>query len=614
MPRLEAPQIARPAASLILVASLVLGSAAEALAAPPPAEEGARLIVRYRPGAAPADRREVRQTVEADGRIPTDLPATEVLTLAAGTDPEAAAREAEDTPEVLYAEPDVALASFGATPNDPYFPDLWALKRTGAAGGIDAPTAWTLTTGSSTFPIAVVDTGIDATHPDLAPNLWTNPGESGGGRETNGVDDDGNGYVDDVSGWDWVDDDRTPNDENAHGTHVSGTIGARGDNGQGVAGVNWQAGLMPLRVLGADGVGWASDIAAGFRYAAENGARVVNASLGGSAASQTLLDAIQEHPDTLFVVAAGNATRDNDATPTYPCAFSSPNIICVAASDDGDGLASFSNYGATSVDLAAPGTAIVSTWAGGAYGQLFGTSMASPHVAGVAALVWGHHPEASLAEIKTAILSGVDTRAAFAGRMVSGGRLNAGGVFLAMGDEFPDWTGPRPQLSWEGAAFTSAVVVRHELWVDDLMNRGDIDPASTSAVPAEALSHGAHTWSVVAVYEDGTSAEISPSRAILVDALSPSRPTFRRWRRTSPRRVRVLWRASDEGSGLDGAKIRYRRKKAGGGYGAFRTVRRSGTKTTIRMPRRGVWCFQVQALDRVANASSRSRAKCARVR
>jgi subtilisin family serine protease len=282
--------------------------------------------------------------------------------------------------------------------------------------------------------VAVVDSGVDGTHPDLAPNMWTNPNETPG----NGQDDDGNGLIDDTRGWDWVGKDNDPNDENGHGTHVAGIVGARGNNAAGVTGVNWEVRLMPLRVLDAAGSGWTSDVAEAFAYAGEMGVDVVNASLAGNAFSEVLLDSIAASPGTLFVVAAGNESRDVGLTPSYPCSYPLPNIICVAATGQSNQLSSYSNFGSASVDLAAPGDAILSTWPGGTYNEGWGTSSATPHVAGVAALLGAQHPEASADRIRTAILAGAEPLGALAGRTVTGGRLNAAGAFQQMGDMVPE--------------------------------------------------------------------------------------------------------------------------------------------------------------------------------
>ncbi len=258
---------------------------------------------------------------------------------------------------MLYAEPNFVFRP-DAIPNDPFFADLWGLSA------IQAPLAWESTTGSPGVKVAVVDSGIAYDHPDLAPNIWTNPGESGGGKETNGIDDDGDGYVDDVHGWDFVQNDNEPLDFFFHGTHVAGTIGAAGNNGTGITGVDWQTSLMALRAGdAANGELLDSDIIGAFVYACAHGARVVNASFGGPDFSQAMLDVIGSPgcANTLFVASAGNDAVDVDASPSYPCSFTTANLVCVAATDLDGSLASFSNYGPRSVDLAAPGVDVLST-------------------------------------------------------------------------------------------------------------------------------------------------------------------------------------------------------------------------------------------------------------
>lgn len=320
------------------------------------------VLVKYRHGVSASDRVATRSSLGAE--VERRLPARglELLSVSGGVP--GAVRALERRPEVLYAQPNFVYRA-AATPSDPRFAEQWPLRNTGqkvwnVAGvpgaDIEAPAAWDRQAGDASVTVAVVDSGVAYDHPDLADNIWMNPGET-----TNGVDDDGNGYVDDVRGWDFVQGDNDPQDLSSHGTHVAGTVGAVGNNGVGVAGVAWDVSVMPVRVLGGDGTGTTADVVAGIDYAVAEGADVVNMSLGDPEFDQMLSDAIASAPDTLFVVAAGNDGVNNEALPTYPCDLTSANLICVAATDNRDRLADFSNYGSTSVDLAAPGVGILST-------------------------------------------------------------------------------------------------------------------------------------------------------------------------------------------------------------------------------------------------------------
>lgn len=327
------------------------------------------IVVQFKPRVEALGRASVLRTLDASTKhkLPL-LPRVQLVRISEETVPEAIAAF-ERQPQVLYAEPNF-IQTIDTTSNDPLFSNMWGLKNTGQRifgvpgtpdADIDAPEAWRLTTGSDSVTVGIVDTGVAYDHPDLSPNIWTNPGESGGGKETNGIDDDSNGFVDDWRGWDFVDGDNNPRDFNGHGTHVAGTIGAQGDNEQGVVGVNWDVGLMPVRTHNAGGSGTTVQSAEGFAYAGANGAKVVNASFGGPHFSMVELEAIKNYPNTLFVAGAGNEGADNQIEPLYPCAFEAPNIVCVAATDQFDELAYFSNFGEDSVDLGAPGTNVLST-------------------------------------------------------------------------------------------------------------------------------------------------------------------------------------------------------------------------------------------------------------
>nr|HID59256.1 hypothetical protein [Desulfobacterales bacterium] len=337
--------------------------------------------------------------------------------------------------DVEYAEPNYIIRAF-RVPNDPHFDRLWGLDNSGQTGGeadadIDAPEAWDTQTGSTTVVIAVLDTGVDWDHEDLSDNIWENTDEF----PDNGIDDDGNGKVDDVRGWDFVNNDNDPDDDNGdtyHGTHVSGTIAAEGNNGIGITGVNWSASIMPLKILNAIGEGSTSDEIDAIQYAIDNGARIINASYGGDSYSKSEYDAINSARDNgiLFVAAAGNNGTDNDSSPFYPASYDLDNIVSVAATDADDKLADFSNYGARSVDVAAPGVDIYSTKPGNTYQYLDGTSMATPHVSGLAGLIWADDSGQTYSEVKERILNGVDTKRNLDGRVLSGGRINANNSIL----------------------------------------------------------------------------------------------------------------------------------------------------------------------------------------
>src|SRR4051812_48967640 len=326
------------------------------------------IVVGFRSGVDASERAAARSAADVQARRNLLVRGVQLVEVVSGQTVQEAITELEQRSDVRYAEPNWIYHATSTTPNDPLFSSLWGLDNVGqavngqAAGtvdaDIDAPEAWDRNRGSASTVVGVVDSGVAWDHPDLAPNIWSNPGETAG----NSVDDDGNGKVDDVRGWDFVDGDNNPWDYEDHGTHVAGTIAARGDNGVGLAGVAWQASIMPVRALDASGSGSNANITDALAYAANNGAKVVNASLGGSGRSQAMSDAITNHPNTLFVVAAGNGLvgQNNDTTPTYPCSLTAANLICVGATGNSDALASFSNYGAVSVDLAAPGVDILS--------------------------------------------------------------------------------------------------------------------------------------------------------------------------------------------------------------------------------------------------------------
>jgi thermitase len=345
----------------------------------------------------------------------------------------------EASPNVDYAEPDYKVYPAQSAPNDPYYYLLYGLNNTGQNGGaadadVDAPEAWSaMPSDAPRSVVAVIDTGVDVNHPDLKDNVWVNPDETA----NNKVDDDRNGYVDDVNGWDFANRNASVFDaatEDKHGTHVAGTIAAEGNNGIGVAGVSPQAQVMPLKFIGSSGYGYLSDAAAALDYAVAEGVKVSNNSYGCAGCySETLLNAIEAADDSghLFVTAAGNDASNADTAPHYPASYNAPNIVSVASTDDHDAISPTSNYGATSVDLGAPGRYIYSTLPGNTYGWYSGTSMATPLVAGTAAMLQSKSPGIDDAQMKARLMASVDETPALAGKTVSGGRLNAAGVLAS---------------------------------------------------------------------------------------------------------------------------------------------------------------------------------------
>jgi hypothetical protein len=332
-------------------------------------------------------------------------------------------------PNIEYAEPNYIVHTY-ITPNDPDFEQLYGLHNTGQTGGtpdadIDAPEVWDIPSGNENNPvvIAVIDTGVDYNHEDLIGNMWQNPGEVDG----NNTDDDGNGYVDDVNGWDFFNDDNDPMDDHSHGTHCAGTIGAVGDNGLGVVGVNWNIKIMPLKFLDANGYGTTADAIEAISYATIMGVDVMSNSWGGGGHSQALKDAIAaaNGVEILFVAAAGNSASNNDSSPHYPSNYNIPNVVAVAATDHNDEKASFSSYGPESVDLGAPGVDIYSTVPADGYAFKSGTSMATPHVSGVAGLIRDRFPTLTIDQLKLRLLYSTDPIPSLDGITLTGGRLNA---------------------------------------------------------------------------------------------------------------------------------------------------------------------------------------------
>ena len=357
-----------------IIAAFCLLAAASALASPEddrsqrdalyPAFVPGELLVKFRPEVRKESAAAYQEWFNISTRRTFAINGYQQVKLPPGVTIDEALELYTGDPDVEHAEPNYLLYA-DRTPDDTDFEELWGLDNTGQNvdetngtpdADIDAPEAWDVTIGSSDIIVAVVDSGVDVNHPDLQANIWTNPGEIA----DNGSDDDGNGYVDDVNGWDFLNGDNAPDDASSHGTHVAGTIAAVGNNGRGVTGVSWTAKIMPLRFLDALGVGNTADAIEAIEYANAMGADVINNSWGGGGNSQSLKAAI-DASDAVVVCAAGNDGRNNESIPFYPSSFTSSNIISVAATDQNDNLASFSNFGVNSVDVAAPGVNIYSS-------------------------------------------------------------------------------------------------------------------------------------------------------------------------------------------------------------------------------------------------------------
>ncbi len=349
---------------------------------------------------------------------------------------------------VLYAEPnyqiklddpaDLASAhdltdrrfSF-LVPNDPQFGDQWSLNNDGRDGGtkgsdIHALEAWKKQKGSSDVVVAVLDTGVDFNHIDLRENMWIRP------ENIPQYTDDELGTFNDLNGFNGTDNATDPMDDNGHGTHCAGIIGAEGDNDEGIAGINWHVKIMPLKFLGRGGFGTTDDAIEAINYAIDRkkhgvNIRIISASWGSTMRSQALEDTIRAAGDAgiLFVAAAGNDGSDNDRRPHFPSNYNLPNVISVAALDRNDNLASFSNFGAKTVHIAAPGKDIRSTWLGDAYREASGTSMATPEVSGVAALIIASEPSITMEKLRQRLLKSVDKIESLSGKVASGGRINA---------------------------------------------------------------------------------------------------------------------------------------------------------------------------------------------
>jgi thermitase len=410
------------------------------------------VLVKFRPGVSFDEIKKL--TAKNNDRVEDEIESVKGLTTIDDLDNADAKTVAEQyakmTDLVVYAEPNFEINlndpaenytprnlldrktdDETTSPNDPMFSDQWALNNTGQSGGkaesdLRAVKAWLKTKGSSDVVVAVLDTGVDYTHPDLITNIWFRP------DNVPQYTDDELGTFDDYHGFNAADNNGDPMDDNGHGTHCAGIIGAEGDNDIGIAGINWKVEIMPLKFLGRSGNGSTKDAIEAINYAIDrkkNGVnlRVISASWGSTMKSKALGDVIRAAGEEgiLFVAAAGNSSTNNDNRPHYPSNYDLPNVISVAASDHNDELASFSNFGIKTVHIAAPGKDILSTWLNDNFREASGTSMATPYVSGIAALVLASDSSLTVEQLRAKLLKSVDKIDSMSDKIESGGRINA---------------------------------------------------------------------------------------------------------------------------------------------------------------------------------------------
>ena len=425
----------------------------------PKAESAPEVLVRFKPNVSLSKIREI--ALAKNDKLADEIESVRGLTVIDDLDNADAANVAGQYSSmsefVEYAEPNFRIElddpiqrisprdlklrePAGDIPNDPMFGEQWALNNLGQDGGkdradLDALKAWMTTKGSDEIVVAVLDSGVDFTHEDLRENMWFRP------DSVPAYSDDELGTFNDLNGYNGTDSIADPMDDNGHGTHCAGIIGAEGDNGIGVSGINWKVKIMPLKFLGRGGFGSTDDAIEAINYAIDRkqkgvNVRIISASWGSTSRSKALEDAIRAAGDAgiLFVAAAGNDGSDNDRRPHYPSNYDLPNVISVAALDRSDNLASFSNYGVKTVHVAAPGKEILSTWLNDGYREASGTSMATPYVSGIAALILAKEPDLTMAKLRERILGSVDKTDALNGKVSSGGRVCAANALAGRSD------------------------------------------------------------------------------------------------------------------------------------------------------------------------------------
>lgn len=454
------------------------------------------------------------------------------LKLPKGLSVSEAIRIYDQNPNVVYAQPNF-IYRIDLTPNDTSYSSLYGMTK------INAPIAWDTTTGDSSIVVAVIDTGLNYNHEDLSGNVWANPGEIAGDN----IDNDNNGYVDDIHGYNFSSMNGDPLDDHSHGSHCSGTIGAVGNNAKGVVGVNWNVKLMGLKIFDSAGVGTSLGVISAFQYVTlmkNNGVniRVTNNSYSGAPEAadydQAFKDAIDNagRAGILNVVAAGNDFNNNDINPAYPSSYNSPSILAVAASDSNDGKPSFSNYGATTVDVAAPGFAILSTVLGNNYGVKSGTSMAAPHTAGAAALLAAADPTLSAASLKATLMNTVDVLPQWNNLVLTGGRINVANAIAqpTVCVFMPSETSKNIPKEGGSAGFNVATATNctytafaDQPWVTVTSNPGNgngsisytVEPNNTMANRSATLDIGGQTYTIFQSGFGTTAASVTVSGRIL---------------------------------------------------------------------------------------------------
>jgi subtilisin family serine protease len=547
------------------------------------------LLVRFSDAANPADRQMVLDLIDGVSiRRYTIVPGLEQVELPGDVDDAIALLNTLQGKAVMYAEPDYIVRAI-VDPNDPYYGNLYGMDK------IDAPQAWDIYTGDRDFVVAVIDTGVQYNHPDLAGNEYINPNES-----YDGIDNDGNGYVDDVRGWDFYQNDNDPNDQNGHGTHCAGTIGAVGNNNVGVVGVCWSLSIMPAQFLSPGGSGSISDALEALQYVTMMNVKISSNSWGGGGYSQSFYDAIEASKSVghLFIAAAGNNGSNNDSSPFYPASYDNDNLISVAASDQNDNKAGFSNYGKTKVDLAAPGVDVYSTYKGSSYASLSGTSMATPHTSGAAALLYAYNPDWTYAQIRDRLLISVRKLDHWTNYVAAGGILNIHRA-LASGDP--------PSISIDAPANNST----HDLGASITFSGTAIDPETgdisnriewTSSrngaigtgknVSTSSLSLGTHT--ITATVEDDESFVSTANIGItLVDPRLPKAPSNLAVQNLGGGKAKSTW--TDNSNNETGFHLQ-RQKKYWGGWTSNTNINLGANVTSYTdSPGVGTFRYRVRA-------------------